>query len=321
MKPPKLKTGDQVAIISPSDTIADKKEKLAQARKNFEQATGLRTVLGPNALAQNYYAAGTVRQKLDDFHWAITNPEIKAVLFGFGGKTAIDLVDKLDYELIRRNPKIIAGISDATTLLSAINAKTGLVTFYGLELLDFATEPMNYEIESIKKTWFDGEPGAIRPNPDWRNFDGLPTSYKGWRTIREGVAKGKIVGGNYGMFAQLYHTDYVPRCDGNILVMEAYQYHKRNLHQAFAQLRLWGAFDRISGLVVGYCLGSDDPATLGDDRDLADILLDATEGYSFPIMQIGEIGHKVENIMLPIGAKVQLNATNKELIIQESVTT
>ena len=172
----------------------------------------------------------------------------------------------------------------------------------------------------MKQAWFEGELGDIQPNPDWHDFDGLPTAYKGWQTIRPGVAEGHIIGGNYSCFTQLYHTQYAPDVVGSLLAMECYWYSKRDIHNALARLRLWGAFEKINGLIIGYCLGSDDPKAKGNDRDIADLALEVTEGYGFPILQIGEIGHNVENILLPIGARAKLDATNKSFSILEPVT-
>lgn len=319
MIPNKLQPNDLVAIVSPSKTVANRKEAVEKARRHFEQATGLRTVLAPNALARHYYSAGTVQQRADDFHWAVKNPEVKAIIFSVGGSTAIELVDKLDYQLIAQNPKIIAGISDATTLLNPITAQTGLITFLGLEFLDFARQPMTYEVEAIKQAWFHGDIGSVKPNPDWRDFDSLPTSYAGWRVIRGGKAEGRIIGGNYTSFAQLYYTSYMPSVDASILAMEHYMLDKDDIQQSLAQLRLWGAFDRISSLIMGYCRGSDDPDEIGNDRDMAELVLEATEGYTFPIMQIGEIGHNVENMMLPIGARATLDTATHSFEISERV--
>jgi muramoyltetrapeptide carboxypeptidase len=281
MIPPKLEQDDLVAIISPSNTVIARQDRIAKARQNFEQATGLRTVLAPNALGQHHYSAGTTQQRVADFHWALENPEVKAIVFSCGGQTAIDLVDKLDYQLIKENPKVIAGISDATTLMNPILAKTGLITFLGLEFLDFAEQSMPYEVDSIKKAWFDGELGEIRANPQWRNFDGLPTAYRERLTIREGQASGQIVGGNYSSFAQLCHTEYLPDLEGAILVVEHYLNGKAGIHRSFAQLRLWGVLDKIKGLIIGYCLGSDDPAKIGNDHKLVDLVLEATDDYDF----------------------------------------
>lgn len=319
MKPSKLKPNDLVAIVSPSGTVAYRQDKIKKACSNFEQATKLKTILAPNAVGHHYYSSGTIQQRIDDFHWAIKNPDVKAIIFSVGGDTAIELVDKLDYELIKQYPKIIAGISDATTLLNSINAQTGLTTFLGLEFLDFAEHQMIYESQAIKQAWFDGNVGEVRANPNWADFDDLPTSYKGWRTIKPGSTAGKIVGGNYTSFAQLHNTPYMPELKNCILVLEYYKQPKQAINRTLKQLGLWGIFDKINGLIVGYCLGSDNPNDIGSDRDLADILIEMTDNYNFPIIQIGEIGHNVENIMLPIGAAAKIDATNRSFEITETV--
>lgn len=317
MQPPRLIPGDKVAIISPSQppTTKHSYEDFDNARKNFERATGLLTVLSANALAEHYYSAGTVTQRLDDFHWAISNPEIKGVVFSVGGNTAIELVDKLDYGLIKKNPKIITGISDATVLLNAILSKTGLITYHGVEFTDFANETMTYEIDSMLRAWFEDGVGVIKPNPNWRDLDNLPTAYSGWETIRPGVVEGVIIGGNFSSFSQLFPTRYLPKLHGSILVVECYRYSKRDIHNALARLRFWGVFDDIGGLIIGYCLGSDEPNIKGNDRNIKDLVLEVTSGYDFPVIQIGEIGHNVENLILPIGAQAKLNASAKEFTI------
>ena len=187
MKPAKLKTGDTVAIISPSNTLARWLPVAEQARKNLADQTGLRVIMAPNALAEHYYSAGTTQQRVDDFHWALKDPSIKAILFAAGGHTAIDLVDQIDYTLIKENPKIIAGISDGCTLLDAIYTKTGLITYHGFEFRDFANQDMSYTVASMKRIWFD-EATDIRPNPNWKDFNGTTTTYSGWQTIRPGAA-------------------------------------------------------------------------------------------------------------------------------------
>lgn len=316
MKAPKLKAGDTVAIISPSNTLARWLPAAEQARKNLAEQTGLNVIMAPNALAKHYYSAGTVRQRLDDFHWALRNSDVKAILFSAGGHTAIDLVEELDYDLIKENPKIIAGISDGCTLLDAIYTKTGLITYHGFELRDFAKQDMSYTVNSIKQNWFEDKPIEIIPNPNWKDFNGVATTYSGWQTIQPGQAEGIIIGGNLGCFTQLRGTEYFPSSfKDTIFIMETWRWSKRQLHRGLMNLKLWGILDEISGLIVGYCVGSDEPNMIGDDQSMKDMVLEVTDGYEFPIMWVGEIGHNVENAIWPIGGQVVMDATNRKLTI------
>ncbi len=316
--PPKLLVGDQAGIISPSGPVLRFQKELLIARDNLAKELGLTINFSPNAFAEFYYSGGTIQQRLADFHAMILDPKIKIIIFSRGGGTGIDLLPGLDYELIAKNPKIITGISDATIILNAISAKTGLFTFLGPELKAFAEFDMSYEIESMRKTWFTDEVGEIKANPNWTEFEKTFTTYQGWRTIRKGQAVGRLIGGNSNSFNRTLFTPYQMELAGNILVLEFYREQKKGIHQYFQSLKLQGVLDKISGLIIGYCLESDQPDKIGNDRDIADLLLEVTSGYDFPIMQIGEIGHNVANLILPIGALAELDATNAKFIIKEA---
>ncbi|MEK7499023.1 MAG: LD-carboxypeptidase, partial [Patescibacteria group bacterium] len=296
-----------------------KKELFERAKVGFERATGLITTVSPNAYAKHYYSAGTAQERLDDFHALIADPTIKAIIFGAGGDTASDLLPHLDYELIKNNPKIITGISDATTLLTAITAKTGLITFLGLEFLDFADNEMDYETAALQQAWFDAAAHEILANKNWKELQGNSTTYKNWQTIRGGLASGQFFGGNSESYIQLLDTPYELRIPNGILFLETYKLPKKQIHKTLMQLKIRGVLDHISGLVIGYCLESDKPDVVGNDQLIAETILEVTSEYNFPIMQIGEIGHYVENFMQPIGAQVKMDATNLKFEITENV--
>ncbi len=308
-----------MAVISPSQPVVDRKDNLLKAISSLEEKLDLKIVLAPHAMDEFFYSAGKVERRLDDIHWAFSDPEIKAIFMSVGGGTAIDLVDKLDYELISKNPKVLTGISDATTLLNAINRKTGLVSFLGMELTDFGIEEMDYEIEWMRKVWFEEGPINYWQNSNWRDFDNLPNRYRGWREIKPGRAEGKLVGGNLSSFYSLLNTPYMPETKDNILVIETYKLAKKQIHQALQALRLKGFLDEISGLIIGYLIGSDDPTKTGNDRDIAEIVQEVCGGYSFPVMEVGEIGHNVENLILPIGGKATFDTNRLEFSVESAV--
>ncbi len=282
----------------------------------LESALGLKVEFAQHAFAQDYYSAGSIEQRTHDLMAAFADPEIKAVFFSTGGATAIDVVDQLDYDMIAENPKILAGLSDSSTLLNAVTAKTGLVTFHGFELLDFSGHEMEYTAQSARQVWFDRWFGDYRPNPEWRDLEGDETTYQGWREIKPGMARGTAVGGNSDAIMQLVGTDYCPPIDGSVLFLETYRLQKRHIQALLATLKLRGAFESISGLVLGYCLGSDASGT-GNDRDIANIVLETTADYTFPVLQIGEIGHQVENLILPIGATIEFDTSSPSLGLPE----
>ena len=321
MLPPKLKSGDKVALLSPSNPVADRLDTVNAAIDNFERLTGLKVVVGKHALGKYFYSSGTLEQRLEDFHWAVSDPEIKAVLFSVGGSVAIDMVDKIDYSLIAKNPKIFAGISDGTTLLTPITLKTGLVTFLGLEFLQYAEFDMAYQVDCIKKTWFEGVVGPIAPNEDWKDFKGFYSKYKGWQTIQPGKAKGIITGGNATCFGYFLNTEWQPELKDKILVLEGYKQPKREIHRVLKEYKLRGVFDKISGLILGYWVGADDPEVVGHERPFIDLVTETVGRPDLPILQIGEIGHHVSNIMLPLGASATIDASSQIFEITEPVVT
>lgn len=318
--PPKLKKRDLVGVCSPSGTIAHKRKLFEEAKNNFEAATGLKLVIAPHTLARRYYSAGTSEERFSDFDALLRDENIKAIIFAAGGDTAIDLVGRLDYDFIKEHPKIISGISDATTLLSAITAKTGLITFLGLEFLDFAHHDMTYEIDSIERAWFMGQLGNIHENSRWHDFDKTPTAYCGWQTIREGKAEGQLIGGNFQSFMQLVGTEYDLSFPQSILFLETYKLPKKQIHKGLMQLKLHGVLDRIEGLIIGYCLECDNPDVVGNEQPIAETVLEVIQDYDFPIMQVGEIGHRVENCLQPLGAQAHMDASKLEFEILEDVT-
>lgn len=320
MKPPKLKKGDKVALISPSNPVNNRLDIVEAAIKNFEQQTGLQVVTGRHALGKHYYSSGTKQERLDDFHEAIANPEIKAVLFSVGGSVAIDMVEEIDYELVAKNPKIISGISDGTTLLTPITNKTGLITFLGLEFLQYAEFDMDYQIDSLNKAWFDGIMGSIKPNDNWKDFKGFYNEYSGWQAIQKGAAEGIITGGNATCFGYFLNTDWQPDLTDKILVLEGYKQPKREIHRVLKEYKLRGAFDNISGLILGYWVGADDQGVVGHERPFNELVIEAVDRPDLPILQIGEVGHHIANIVLPIGARARFSANNKEFEIIDSVT-
>lgn len=316
--PPRLKPGDVVGIVSPSQSLQDRIDRFHIARKVFEQELGVTTKLGDHALGKHWYHSGTVEERLTDFHTMIADPGIKAVMFSVGGYTAVDLLRDIDYDLIKNNPKIISGISDCTTLLNPIFAKTGLITFHGFEF-SFLGYPGRaaYMLESLRRTFTEGGVGEINPNVDWRDWRGEYTAYKGWNTIRAGKATGRLVGGNMTSIMHWVDTEYSVDFDGTLLFIEGYKLNKKTIHAYLSDLKLRGVFDRINGLIVGYFVGSDDLTNDDNKRPIQDVILEVLSEYSFPIMQIGEIGHFVENAILPIGIQASIDTGDLKFSITD----
>lgn len=318
IKPARLHKGDRVGVVAPSQSIYDRTDRFNRAVGVIEDTYEIKLEFAPHTLGEYYYSSGAVQERLDDFHQMIMDPTIKAVFFALGGFTANELIDGIDYDLIRKNPKIITGISDCTTLLNPIYARTDLVTYHGFEFSSYGyPNERQYEIASIIKTFFDGHVGEIKPNPNWSDVKGLYTRYSTWQTIRGGKAKGVLVGGNLTSISHFIGTKYAPDWSNKILILEGYKLDKRRIHTYLVDLRLKGLFDQVSGIVLGYFVGSDSDDNEYNSRPLGDVVREVTEGYDFPIMQIGEIGHYIENAIMPIGIEASMDSDKLTFTIEE----
>lgn len=319
IKPKKLQKGDTVAIISPSGGVPDELKDQFNEGVKFLENLGLKVTIGKNALKRFYYSGGTVAERLSDIHDAFSDTEVKAIIMSIGGSSANHLLDGLDFDLIKNNPKIFCGISDGTTLLNPIFSKTGLITYHGPDLIFTFGLPMSPIIrENLTKTLFEGNVGQLHQNPNWKGLDKLNENekYKGWRCIKKGKATGKLIGGNVNCLLSFENTDFRPDYDGSILFLEAYMATVEDLHQAFVHFRQAKIFDKINGLILGHFFGShmEDEQ---QDREISEVILEVAKDYSFPILEIGELGHNVENYILPIGCVATIDADNKYFSIDE----
>lgn len=319
IKPKKLQKGDVVAIVSPSGSVPDELKSQFNNGVNFLKEMGLEVRIMKNALGKYFYSSGTVEERLNDLHGAFADKSVKAVIMSIGGATANQILDGLDFDLIRKNPKVFMGISDGTTLLNPIFTRTGLVCYHGPDVVFTFGKPMSGAIrENLKKTLFEGEFGKLCSNPDWKGLEDLNKNEEneGWRCVRPGKANGRLIGGNVNCLMNLDNTEYRPMYKRAILFLEAYMMTIEELDMAFTHFRQAEVFNEISGLIIGHFYGSH-MADKNLDRKVRDVILEVTQEYDFPILEIGEIGHNVENYVMPIGCNVRIEPENKILEIME----
>jgi muramoyltetrapeptide carboxypeptidase len=320
--PPRLKKGDTIGLVSPSrELLPEWKPLYENAKKEVETKLGLKVKEGEHVWEKCFYNAGTEEQRAQDFNEMVADKDVKAIIFTIGGKGAIRLLEYIDWELLRNNPKIISGISDPTILLTAFNKKLDLVTYYGVEFIKLWGKGItDYELNNIKATWFDGKPNkTLIHNQNWEVL--AETDRKDrpqtWRNLKPGVAEGRLCGGSFGTLTRLNGTEYQYDFNDKILFLESFSFKHDKWHDELYALKLRGIFDKINGLIIGYNYNSlevDDSR----NRDIKDIINNVTSGYSFPILYIPDIGHYVRNLIMPIGVKARVDANNLKLYFLEN---
>lgn len=300
--PNKLKTGDTIGIVSPSQAILpEKRIELENGIKALENL-GFKTVLGKNALNIKDYSAGTPEEKANDINSMFADNEIKAIICSSGGNTANSCLPLLDWKTMEKNPKIFLGISDITVLLNAINTKTGLITFHGHNVCGFGRTQKEYDKKEFSERLAQGKTGAINKNSEWK-------------TIREGIGKGKLLGGNLNCLLKLAGTEFFPDFSNSILFIEAYKITPAECDFMLHQLKQLRVFEKINGAIIGYVYGLQ--AAEEKLKQMEEILLETTKEYDFPILKCNDFGHNCSNTILPVGVKTIINAGKKELEITE----
>ncbi len=279
IKPKKLEKGDTISIIAPSGGV-ESDENLLRATKYFENL-GYKVNLGKNVLKRNKYLAGTDEERLNDLHNAFEDKEVNAIIALRGGYGAIRLVNKIDYNIIRKNPKIFAGYSDITALSAMMLKHAGLVTY---------SAPMINGDFGIKDT-DEFTLGAF--------FKTLTTDekqeYKALEVIREGKTSGITFGGNLATLVSLCGLDFIPD-EKFIFFTEDLNEPVYKLDKMFTQLLNIEQFRKnIAGIVFGEFLDID------NKEWLKDLEIELAQELKVPAISGLKITHAREKLTIPIG--------------------
>ena len=299
--PPTIKKGDAIGVITPSSPLIDD-EGYPIADANFE-ALGLQLRWGKNVGRKYGYLAGTDEERLADLHDMFADPHIKAIICLRGGSGAARLLDKLDYGLIARNPKIFLGYSDITAFHQAIHTQTGLITFHGA-VANSRWTPMVFD--QFKQLFFRGQPPIYAANQ------------RPVRTLTPGIAEGKLLGGNLTVLTGLAGSPYYPDFTDSILFLEDIGEEPYRIDRMFSQLALSGALQRIKGFVFGRCSDCE-ASNPGNSLTLDQILDNYIKPLGIPAYQGALIGHMDEQFILPVGARVRMDADWGSITVVENI--
>ncbi len=294
IKPSKLKPGDAVGVVSPAGPV-DPSD--LEAGLHFLRAKGFTVHVAPHVYDRQGYLAGNDENRLSDLQDMFRNTEIKAVFCSRGGYGSLRLLDRIDFDLIRKNPKIIVGYSDMTALLTAIFKKTGLITFHGPMVKGFSSLP--------EKTWAN----LVR-----MISSELPASFNPMAgyPLRGGKATGPIMGGNLSLICRLVGTPFMPSLGGSILFIEDRGEALYRLDRMLTHLTLAGSLEGIKGLITGQFIDCGEPAAI-------DHLIKERFGFmNIPVATGFPLGHGPENTTLPLGIVAELDTDVMTLSLLES---
>ena len=298
MVPYKLKKGDTIGVVSSSEPITEERIIDIESSTKFFEGLGLKVKLG-KYLKNNELGYGTTaRNKAEDFNEMFKNKEVKAIFCACGGYNVNAVFDYLDYNEIKKNPKIVCGYSDPTSIINAIYAQTGLITFHGPNFgsLSYTEEGIEqYSRQEVIKRFIKGDL-QLGNNED---------EYK---TIKEGQAEGVLVGGNLSLITHLVAGKYKLDFKDKILFIEelVYESPAGMASNYLYYMKQNGVFDKIKGLWIG---------SYESEIPLEKIVLDTLGNeYDFPIIKSNNFGHIDRKTVIPIGVKENIDTNKKEKI-------
>jgi muramoyltetrapeptide carboxypeptidase len=224
---------------------------------------------------------------------------IVAISGGWGGARVLP---HLDWETIRKNPKVVAGFSDLTGLHCGLQARTGLVTFHTPMLL--AAWPP-FSVDLFRRVVFEGEAVTMANPPG--DEERLVQREHRIRTITPGRARGRLLGGNLTVLTALLGSPYVPAFDGAILFLEDVNEDIYRVDRMLTQLRLAGLLGRVRGFVFGSC-SQCEPGEGYGSLTLEEVLDEHVKPLGIPAYEGAMIGHQDQQFTLPVGIEAELDA-------------
>ena len=244
--------------------------------------------------------AGTPQERADDLHRMFADPDIDAIMCARGGYGANRVLPLLDYDLIRKNPKIFIGYSDITAYLTSITQKTNLVTFHGPMLTTYKKSWINYNYNLMNMVLTGENNINIEP----------PESLK-TRILKDGTTSGPLWGGNMSLLINRLGTSDALNTNGVILFLEDIDEYLYSFERMLVQMRTSGMFDQINGLIVGELEDiRDQEVRFGRNTD--EIILDICGDLDIPIVSNFPCGHGKYQATLPISITTEINTTKKE---------
>jgi muramoyltetrapeptide carboxypeptidase len=312
LKPKRLKPGDTVGLVAPATAVFQDVETDI-ARESLE-ALGVKVKFGRHLRDKHGYLAGEDKARADDINKFFADTSIAAVLPIRGGWGRARVLPYLDFDTIKRNPKVLMGFSDITALHNSIQAKTGLVTFHGP---NGGGRWDAWSVDYVKRVLFDGEAVTMTNPKALSDRNSLTQVDNRTRTITPGTARGRIMGGNLTVLTAILGSPYVPDYTGAILFLEDVQENLYRIDRMLTSLKLAGILDKAKGVVFGNCSqcgpGNDNYAAL----TMEEILADHVKTLGVPAWQGAMIGHDQPQWTIPFGLEVEIDAVAATVTMTE----
>lgn len=310
IKPPRLKPGDTLGLIAPGSYISV--DELKESKENLEKL-GFKVFYDIRILSRNGYLAGADKSRAEELNLMFANKNVNGIVCARGGYGCVRILPMLDYELIRKNPKILVGYSDVTALLNGIYTETGLVTFHGPVGISTFNE---YSVDCFNEVLVNAFDNLILYNPKIEDEKDKHEI----QTIVSGKAAGELIGGNLSVLNSLIGTKFDFNGDGKIIFLEEIGEEPYRIDRMLTQLIQAGKFDKAAGIALGVfkdCEPKENEPSFSSSFSLMEVLFDRLSNLKIPVIYGMSFGHIKNKFTLPVGIKAELDTINQTITLLE----
>ena len=318
MIPDKLKSGDEVRVVALARSASDIDERVLERAKVALESLGLKVTFSKNAFSRNQRGCPTDDEKVEDLQEAFMDENVRCILAAIGGVNSNQMLCKINWQIIKDNPKIFGGFSDITVLNHAILAKTGLVTYAMPNFYCFGLPPeANYSLEYFRRCLFADQPAELVVQQSETFYD-FPWNYdevsprqalenSGPRVVQSGSAEGVMIGGNLCSLNLLNGTEYFPRIEGDIILCiedDSYDSIPETVERNIQSLMQQPFFRQVKAILVGRFQGE----SRATNDMISDIILSKSIDSKIPMIVNLDFGHTDPKFTYPVGGKCEVVA-------------
>lgn len=291
--PNKLKKGDKIGVIAPSNPITQESLEDINNSIMLMESSGFKIEFGKYVFDNSLGYGTSAIKKAEDINNMFKKPEIKAIFCASGGANSNSTFEYLDYETIKNNPKILCGFSDSTSITNMITAKTGLVTFNGPTFKALTSWDTEYGYKQVMKRFVEGKLELSEPDEEFV-------------TIKEGIAEGELIGGNLNLTTNMVCGKYSLDFKDKILFIEelVFESDPTMVSNYLYKMKQNNVFKQIKGLWIGNYEGK-----IPLEKIVLDVLED--EQITFPIIKSNNFGHIDKKQVIPVGIKAKIDTKEK----------
>lgn len=296
--PEKLKNGDTIGIVAPSNPIIGENIQEVEKAKEILEKLGFKVKYSKNLFSNTDGYSATAKEKAQDINDMFKDKEVKMIWCAKGGENSNSTFEYLDYKLIEENPKIICGYSDITSITNMITEKTGLITFNGTNFKTIATDETDFSLKEIIKRLVKGSEELGKPED--------------YRVLQEGKTKGKLIGGNLSLTRGMVSGKYSINFKDKILFLEelGIETSPAIANNYLYYMKQNGVFEQIRGIWVG---NYEHESEISIEKIIFDVI---GNEYNIPIIKSNNFGHIENKIVIPIGAEAEIDTKDRNQIIK-----